>query len=139
MTTADRLRQAIEATGDDEDEMMDIMFLGIMGIVTALVTVATAKNVIYGQGMVSLGITEPFSVTATTEVKELRFSTAMQSVSIHNDGGYRVYIKVNTLNTNPNVINPGETFNLGYNTHAIERVFYYSELGDSEIRITGAG
>jgi len=134
---------AKELTAYDDDPMMDTMITTMFMVMAMVVAIPVVLNIaqttIATQGVLALGLNEPYEVTAKTTVQEARFTQAMQSMSVKNDGAATAYIKVNTLNTQPNVVNPGETFEVSYNTHAIERVFYYTVSGETKLRITGAG
>jgi hypothetical protein len=132
------LREEIE-----DDRMVDTMLMTVLMVmmvaVMVPVTVSAVQNAVTAQGVLAQGLNEPYTVTATPTIQEVTFSRAVQSLSVRNDGASTAYVKVNTINTEPNTIHPGEIFEISYNTHVIERVFYYTRSGETTLRITGAG
>jgi len=126
-----------------DDGMMETMMLGIFMIMIIAVAIPVVVNVaqtaVASQGILAQGLNEPYGLTAKSTVQELAFTQPMQSVMITNDGTTTVYAKVNSLNNQANEIKTGETLVFDYNTHVIERVFYYTLSGQSDIRITGTG
>jgi len=128
---------------DDDDGMMDTMmttmFMVIMLIAVVSIIPSIAQAASTSQGTLALGLNEPYNVTATVTVQSVEFDDAMQSVVVHNDGGFVVYVKLNDQSGNANILNSNETIEFTYNTHVIERVFYYTLGGQSGIRIIGTG
>lgn len=118
--------------------MMLIMMIALMSVMTDVST-SSAQAAAVAQGTLALGLNEPYDVTAKTTVQEVEFSQPMQSLMVTNDGATIVYIKLNSLSAKPNEVRGGETLELSYNTHVIERVFYYTISGQSGLRITGTG
>lgn len=128
---------------DDDDDMMGTMMTCMFMVILVAAMVPTIVNMVQAtvaaQGVLAQGLNEPYSLTAKATTQELTFSQAMQSVMITNDGATTVYAKINSLNAKANEVRAGETLELDYNTHVIDRVFYYTISGQSNIRITGTG
>ena len=126
-----------------DDGMMETMMLGIFMIMIIAVAIPVVVNVaqtaVAPQGILAQGLNEPYSLVAKSTIQELAFTRPMQSVMITNDGSVTAYIKINSLNNQPNEVRGGETLELDYNTHVVERVFYYTLSGQTSLRITGTG
>ena len=126
-----------------DDGMMETMMLGIFMIMIIAVAIPVVVNVaqtaVASQGILAQGLNEPYGLTAKPTVQELAFTQPMQSVMITNDGNTTAYIKVNSLNNQPNEVKAGETLELDYNTHVVERIFYYTLSGQTNLRVTGTG
>ncbi len=137
------MAKELDIYDDDDDGMMDnmimMMFMVIMIVAVVRIVPGIVQATTAAQGTLALGLDEPHSVTAKTTIQEVKFPQPMQSVSVQNDGGTTAYIKINALDSNPNVLNAGEGLELDYNTHVIERVFYYTLSGQTALRIIGTG
>jgi len=131
------------AVYDEDDIMMETMVTTMFMVMFIVVAIPIITNIattaIAAQGVLAQGLNEPYSLTAKSAVQELTFTQAMQSVMITNDGNTTAYIKVNSLNNQPNEVRGGETLELDYNTHVVERVFYYTLSGQTSLRVTGTG
>jgi len=115
----------------------DMMFVMVMAMFM-MQFFNNNRIVSYVQNLTPMGFVESYSLGVNSTEQELVFVNVLQGMTITNDGGYSVFVKVNSSTNNPSEIKPGECLPLNFDIHVIERIYYFTLVGGvSHVRVDG--